>query len=613
DGGEDAAFVLTEEPGCDVLVPSVCAFPFPSMRFLETDESTGTGFRVAMTPEAMPASLRDAERARAAFNVADGFSRTTSITTIFPEAALDDANLPTPLTLEASLEATSPIQLIDLDTMERLPVWGDIERRGRTPDQRALIFRPMLGMPYGHRVAAVVTDSLRNADGSTPAVPEGFRILRDGEPTEIASLENRRADFETMFTALASMGVERPRILQAWQFEVISRSSAQGPLPAMMERAASIVEATPSTYEITRCVSSEESDRTAFGCTADDEGSALNPLTWRRIYGTVTFPNFLDESELIRVDASGAPVAEGTTTAEFVVNIPASLQAAGAATAPVVTFGHGLLASPEIYLADDTGRHGQMVLADRLGAIFVGTKWTGLSSDDLTRAAGVISDFDTAPALGAVLAQGIVNTILMTPFATEVLADDPLLQTAAGDASLVDPSRAAYTGISQGGIFGTTYMALSPYVQTGVLHVPSAGYVNLLPHSPEFTPFKAILDLMVSDRNDQQVLLALTQRFFELGGDPINYLDHLVAEPLTGLGAKNSLWQCAEGDLRAPWFGCDMMVRTGGFAQTDPAVRSIFGVEESATPSAAGTTLLQYYDPGLEVLPLTTENTTSPN
>ncbi|MEM9074665.1 MAG: hypothetical protein AAGE52_39585, partial [Myxococcota bacterium] len=40
DGGEDAAFVLTEEPGCDVLVPSVCAFPFPSMRFLETDEST---------------------------------------------------------------------------------------------------------------------------------------------------------------------------------------------------------------------------------------------------------------------------------------------------------------------------------------------------------------------------------------------------------------------------------------------------------------------------------------------------------------------------------------------------------------------------------------------
>ncbi|MEM9075259.1 MAG: hypothetical protein AAGE52_42575, partial [Myxococcota bacterium] len=186
-------------------------------------------------------------------------------------------------------------------------------------------------------------------------------------------------------------------------------------------------------------------------------------------------------------------------------------------------------------------------------------------------------------------------------------------QTAAGDASLVDPSRAAYTGISQGGIFGTTYMALSPYVQTGVLHVPSAGYVNLLPHSPEFTPFKAILDLMVSDRNDQQVLLALTQRFFELGGDPINYLDHLVAEPLTSLGAKNSLWQCAEGDLRAPWFGCDMMVRTGGFAQTDPAVRSIFGVEESATPSAAGTTLLQYYDPGLEVLPLTTENTTSPN
>ncbi|MEM9195354.1 MAG: hypothetical protein AAGF12_39655 [Myxococcota bacterium] len=608
----DAAGPLVDEPGCDMLVPSVCAFPFPSMQYLEADPSTATGFRVALTAEAMPAPIRGADVARTAYNEADGFSRATSMTTVFPEAELDDANLPTPRNLEASLMASSPVQLVDLDTGERLPVWGDLERRATTPAERSLILRPMVGLPFGHRIAAVVTDSLQTTGGTAPAPPEGFRILRDGEDTDIASLEGRRADFETMFGVLEGIGIERARILLAWDFVVASRASAQGPLPAMVIRGAEAVAATAPAYAITRCVSSEESDRQAFGCTEVDGDTTLNPLTWRRIYGTVQLPSFLDDDERIRIDDTGAPMAMGTTTADFVVNIPTSLRTAAAGSAPVVTFGHGLLASPETYVADDVGFHGQMVLADRLGAIFFGTKWTGLSSDDLTRAATVISDFDTAPAFGAVLAQGIVNMVLMSPFMTEVLANDPLLAAEAGG-TLVDATRVAYTGISQGGIFGTTYMALSPYVQTGVLHVPSAGYVNLLPHSPEFTPFKALLDLGVPDRNDQQILLALTQRFFEVGGDPINYIEHMVAEPLTPLGPKNALWQCAEGDLRAPWFGCDMMVRTGNFSQTDPTVREIHDVSTEGTPTAAGITMLQYYDPGLPIVPLSTANTESPN
>ncbi len=608
DGETDAGFV--EQPGCDMLVPEHCAFPFPSMRFMQEDTSTATGFRVAMTREALPPSLQSEDIALTEINRADGWSRVIPFSTVFPDEDLDDTNLPGPRNLEASLEPDSPVQLIDLDTGERIPVWGDIERRGAGPAQRALVLRPMLGIPYGHRVAAVVTDSLRYASGATPVPPEGFRRIRDDEPTGIETLENRRASFETLFETLDGLGVARERVLLAWRTVINSRESAQGALPNMIRIAADAFAESAPSFSITRCVAADEADHTAFGCTADDEGSTLNPLTWRRIYATVEMPSFLGDDERIAFDSEGLPTIQGTFTADLVINVPASVRDSGE-PAPIVTFGHGLLATPDTYLTDDRGNHGQMVLADRLGAIFIGTRWSGLATDDLGRAGGVISDFDTMPALGDRLAQGVVNTVLISPMVTQVMRDEPLLSR--GASSLVDPDRVAYTGISQGGIIGTTYLALTPFVRTGVLHVPSAGYANLLPHSPEFTPFKALLDLSVRNKNDQQILFTLAQRFFEHGGDPINYMEHIVDEPLTELGAKNALWQCAEGDLKAPWFGCDAMIRTGGFAQTDPTVREIFGVPAVSLPSAPGTSMLQYYDPGLEIIELSTENTESNN
>jgi len=60
--------------------------------------------------------------------------------------------------------------------------------------------------------------------------------------------------------------------------------------------------------------------------------------------------------------------------AEFVVNVPDSLREAPAGSAPIVVFGHGLLVNPGRYLADDLDANGQMELAERMGAVFVGTR-----------------------------------------------------------------------------------------------------------------------------------------------------------------------------------------------------------------------------------------------
>jgi hypothetical protein len=607
-GGDDTR-AIEEQPGCDPLVPSVCAFPFPSMHFMEPDPDTATGFRVALTPQASPANAREANALRGWINEGDGFPRVTSFTAAFPDAPLDDANLPTPHDLEASLSAQSPVQLFDLDAGERIPVWAELEQRGTTPVDRALILRPMRGIPFGHRVAAVITDALRHEDGSVPASSPAFAALRDGRPTDSDSVERRRPDFEALFEVLEGHDVPRDRVVLAWQAIVLSRATAQDALPAMVGLATAAVEATAPTFTVTRCISSALEDQTdpELACDEDDprDSDPLNPLTWRRIYGQVDLPNFLGADGRILRDAEGTPMVEGTVAADFVVNVPTSLQGAGEGAAPVVTFGHGLLAEPGIYIADDDDSEGQMVLADRLGAIFIGTRWTGLSGTELGQAAGVISEPDTAPAFAGTLMQGIVHQILLAPFVTQGLMHHPLLQADDGSGSLVDPQRLGYTGISQGGIYGTTYLALSPYVTTGVLHVPSSGYVHLLPHSTEFTAFQSLLDTQVPNLNEQQVFFALGQRIFD-AGDPINYVEHIASDPLTDLGPKNALWQCAVGDMLAPWFGCDALMRTGGFPTVDPEVWPIWGVDVRTPPTAPGTSALQYYDPQLGVAPLTT-------
>jgi len=102
----------------------------------------------------------------------------------------------------------------------------------------------------------------------------------------------------------------------------------------------------------------------------------------------------------------------------------------------------------------------------------------------------------------------------------------------------------------------------------------------------------------VSNRREQQLVFVLAQPWFDIA-DPINYIDML-----SGSANKNCLWQCAVGDLLAPWFGCDMLMRTGGFPQAAPVIDEIYGVDTIDTPTEAGTSALQYFDPQLGVSPL---------
>ena len=53
----------------------------------------------------------------------------------------------------------------------------------------------------------------------------------------------------------------------------------------------------------------------------------------------------------------------------------------------------------------------------------------------------------------------------------------------------INPSELYYSGISQGGIFGGTFMAVSPDVTRGHLGVPGNNYFTLLHRSRDFTGY----------------------------------------------------------------------------------------------------------------------------
>ena len=591
---------VEEAEGCDPLVPELCALPYPSMAGLREDPSTETGFRTALLPEALPRGYEGVRPFVERWNEADGFSVATPfLALIHGDAAIDRSTLPTVDDLAASVEATSSVQLLDRDTGERYPVWAELDLGADRPEEQTLIIRPMKALPFGKRVAVVVTDSLRLESGEPPPPPAPFAALRDRRETDDPRFEGRRETFEELFAFLEDNAIGREHVLLAWEAVTFSERFALSTLTAAVEAAVEAYEDRGAAYRITRCLSSEESDRVAFGCGADEgDGTPLDARVWRRIYGEVDLPRLVGEDGYLVRDAEGLPQVEGTFTAEFVVSIPASLRDAGAGTAPVVTFGHGLLLGPASYLADDLGAQGQLELSDRMGAIFIGTRWHGLSDAERQASAEVISDLGSSFTFHDALVQGIVNQVLMAPFGSRGLAADPLLQASDGSGSLVDAAHLFYTGISLGGIFGTTLMAVSPYVQTGVLHVPAGAFAHMLPHSSDFVLLDMVLEAVVEDPRDQQLFLAMAQRLFDVG-DPVNYVGALVDRPATPLGPKSCLWQCAIGDSQAPWYGCDMLVRSGGFAVAAPAVRPVYGLGEVATPTGPGSSAMQQFDPGL--------------
>jgi hypothetical protein len=147
----------------------------------------------------------------------------------------------------------------------------------------------------------------------------------------------------------------------------------------------------------------------------------------------------------------------------------------------------------------------------------------------------------------------------------------------------IDPDRAYYHGISQGGIFGATYMALTTDVELGVLGVPGMPYNILLSRSVDFDQFFEIIRATWLDARQHMFLLSLTDMLWERI-EPAGFAPYVIDNRLPGTPEHRVFINAAKGDHQVTTLGAAVMARTIGMQHLDTGVRDIWGLETVAGP-----------------------------
>jgi hypothetical protein len=173
---------------------------------------------------------------------------------------------------------------------------------------------------------------------------------------------------------------------------------------------------------------------------------------------------------------------------------------------------------------------------------------------------------------------------------------------------LLDPTRVYYYGISQGGIFGGTFMAIDPFVTKGILGVPAASYDYIIERSTNWQTYKFFLYQSYNhSKIDAMILLTLFQTWWDKT-DPITFVSHVTGDQeasLPGVPPKQVILDVAINDSQVANIGADLWARTAGIQILGPAIYTPYGVEMRTGPLSSAVT---QWDEHREPLPPKTNN-----
>jgi hypothetical protein len=176
------------------------------------------------------------------------------------------------------------------------------------------------------------------------------------------------------------------------------------------------------------------------------------------------------------------------------------------------------------------------------------------------------------------LHQGMLNNLLVMRLMSTGLDDDPMI----GD--LINGSQRYYWGISQGGISGGVYMALSSDVTRGVLEVPGQPYNLLLNRSVDFEPFFILFNVQFPDARAQQHLLGIIQMLWDRV-EPQAYTKYMFEDTFSASPAdRRVLIRAAIGDHQVTTFGAHIMARAMNAIHLDTGLRDVLGLEQDPGP-----------------------------
>jgi hypothetical protein len=575
--GDDGPSIAGE---CNPLGGTSCMTPWPSSVYLEEDSGTVTGFRLALPQEAMPINTNDVEVSIDFYNTWDGFSPSGPIIATFP-AGVSAQGLPGHADIGASLEASSPIILLDMDRGERAAFFAEVDMNPTDDTQRALIIRPVVRLQPNTRYAVAIRNTVKASDGSDLPISDAFAALRDGRGyshPRFAALAERA---DAVFAALEGEGVTRDELVLAWDFETASDEMLTADLLAMREQGLAAM--------------GDAGANLTFDLTV---GTGDPTRVYRLMTGTLTTPNFLNDQELtpeaVLVRGSdGLPALDGTRDASLTAIIPACVETA-TLPVPVMIFGHGLFGSGEGYLND---RFLQEVAQDYCFVVVAGD-WIGLTEDDIGTAALAANDLNYAAGITEKLAQSVIDFIGIEQAVRGPLHDSTLFQLGDGT-PIIDPTRVYYFGASLGGIMGTSFMAYDPYVTRGVLGVPGGPWSMLFERSYAWNALQGPAHASYPDPANFQILISLLAMRFE-PYDPITAAPHVINDPLPDTPAKQILLYETIGDSLVANVSSETLGRTIGLPVVMPTLRAPYGLAEAAPSDSNGFAI---YDEDPEPLP----------
>jgi hypothetical protein len=548
---------------CDPIDTGRCAFPFVNDYYAASGSGTESNKRIALTRGSLPAT--DASPAIAVdptrWSEADGWSIGPMLLFSNPDIDLVQTGA-APLTdLAKSLEANTPVAIIDAETGAKQLLWVERDERGSTIDDQPLIIRVGKNLKEGHRYI-VALRNMKDSMGATIEAPDGFKIYRDNLASDLLPVEARRADMEEILTTLTSNGFTRSELYLAWDFTTQSSDSVRKRMLKMRDDSFTALGAASPAFTVDSVV--EDLGDTKIFRTIN--GTFQAPLYLTGTGAPYTLGNTIPSSYL-RLDANGMPVSSGTVTVPYRCLIPRSADNAGTANpARISLYGHGLLGN---YTEVSAGNVKDM--ANEHNMVFCATFWTGFDTNEGLFVLEVLKDFTRFPAFIDRQHQGMLNMMYLGRAMKAATGFSSNLNFQIGGQSALDTSDLFYDGNSQGGILGGVLAAFHQEATRFSLGVPGINYSTLLNRSTDFEEFDVLLTEKYPSSADRNILLSLAQQIWDRT-DPNGHIHHVIADPYPGTPVKKALYQIAYGDHQVAPVTIEVAARTNGMPIHTPVL-----------------------------------------
>jgi hypothetical protein len=567
-----ATVALDNPDECEVLNDEECFLPYPSSRFIvENPGGPGNGLRLALPQAGVPV-LNGPQIPVEPYNQLDGFSPVATIITHFPQgidltqsdvARLLPPGEPGPPWIDTrtydgrSLDPDSPTVILDAETGERVLHFAENDAHAKTIvndnevvdlQRQSFILRPARALEPGRRYIVAIRN-VKDSAGDDVVAEAAFAALRDGRPTAIGAIEDRRQYMEdNVFAVLGDNGVAREDLVLAFDFVTQSEYQLTHQMLSMRDQAFAWLEQVEDdpeeiTFTVTKVV--------------DHDCGMPGQVVWRDVQGTYQSPLFLENdpddaeapteppAQFLHVDENDDPVQNGFMSSPFDISIPCSALAVDGPDLYPLVLGHGLFGTGESMALGIPPSAGAIV--DEWSYIAGATLWRGLSAPDLgwvvNDVVGVgTNSIPNFQALPDRLRQGMLNTLVLAKMMKLGLFNRAAEFQAEGEGVFPGPDADAfYYGISLGGIMGTWFSALTPDVERFGVDVPSINFSCLLQRSTQFGRFQDLLRTSgLEDPMETLLGLQLTHELW-VSGEPAGYAHRITENPFPGSGAPSKI------------------------------------------------------------------------